>query len=37
MDRMERRRRMKALRAVVTEYDVHRWAGAFLDALGGRA
>jgi trehalose 6-phosphate synthase/phosphatase len=37
MDRMERRRRMKALRAVVTEYDVHRWTDSFLDALGARA
>jgi trehalose 6-phosphate synthase/phosphatase len=37
MDRMERRRRMKALRAVVTEYDVQRWTDSFLDALGARA
>ena len=37
MDRMERRRRIKALRAVVLEHDVHRWAGAFLDTLAGIA
>jgi trehalose 6-phosphate synthase/phosphatase len=33
MDGPERRRRMRALRATVFEYDVHRWATAFLDAL----
>ena len=33
MDGPERRRRMRALRATVFEYDVHRWAKTFLDAL----
>jgi len=32
----ERRRRMRALRAQVTTHDVHRWADAFLAALGDR-
>jgi len=31
---MERRARMRALRAQVLEHDVHRWVNSFLDALG---
>jgi trehalose 6-phosphate synthase/phosphatase len=31
---MERRTRMRALRAQVLSHDVHRWASSFLDALG---
>ena len=33
MEGPERRRRMRALRATVTEYDVHRWTKTFLDTL----
>lgn len=36
MERGERRERMRALRAQVLAHDVHRWAGAFLDALAGQ-
>ena len=31
---MERRTRMRALRAQVLSHDVHRWASSFLDTLG---
>jgi trehalose 6-phosphate synthase/phosphatase len=34
MDGVERRTRMRRLRAQVFEHDVHRWAGEFLDTLG---
>ena len=33
MDVDERRRRMRALRATVSEHDVHRWTASFLDVL----
>jgi trehalose 6-phosphate synthase/phosphatase len=33
MDGLERRSRMRRLRAQVFQWDVHRWAGAFLDTL----
>ena len=33
----ERRRRMRAMRRLVHENDVHRWAASFLDALGADA
>jgi trehalose-6-phosphate synthase len=33
MEAGERRRRMRALRSNVQEYDVHRWTSRFLDAL----
>jgi trehalose 6-phosphate synthase/phosphatase len=33
MERTERRRRMRALRAQVFDHDVHRWAREFLEAL----
>jgi trehalose 6-phosphate synthase/phosphatase len=35
MDVDERRRRMRALRATVLEYDVHRWADSYLSILAG--
>ena len=37
MDGPERRRRMRALRATVTHYDVHRWTKSFLDILAADA
>jgi len=33
----DRRRRMRAMRRLVYENDVHRWAASFLDALGADA
>jgi trehalose 6-phosphate synthase/phosphatase len=35
MPGLERRRRMRAMRSVVTSHDVHRWAATFLDTLRG--
>ena len=35
MEPDERTRRMRSMRAVVFEYDVHRWADSFLAALNG--
>jgi trehalose 6-phosphate synthase/phosphatase len=33
MDKEERRRRMRAMRAIVFKHNVHTWAGEFLEAL----